>query len=103
MSHLWPSVTGQLPADLGAEILPVYRPDGLAQLPDVAGTRGEAHHGTYVGVLHAALAAVAAYVRRLRTGEGAYVDVAMADAGASCLMDHFFYLLSLRPEERPEP
>jgi crotonobetainyl-CoA:carnitine CoA-transferase CaiB-like acyl-CoA transferase len=81
----------------------IYRPDGLAQLPDLAGTRGEAHHGTYVGVLHAALGATAAYVRRLRTGEGAYVDVAMADAGASCLMDHFFYLLSLRPEERPEP
>jgi crotonobetainyl-CoA:carnitine CoA-transferase CaiB-like acyl-CoA transferase len=27
----------------------------------------------------------------------------MADAGSSSMMDHFFYLLSLRPEERPEP
>jgi crotonobetainyl-CoA:carnitine CoA-transferase CaiB-like acyl-CoA transferase len=79
-----------------------YREDGLAELPDVVGTRGEGHYAVLVGGLHAALAALAAHVRSRATGEGAHVEVAQADAAVACGFDRLFYLLN-GVEGRPTP
>lgn len=83
---------------------PDRRADGLPQLPEMPGTRGEAHYGAVVGGLQAALTAVAAWGRQQRTGEGACIDVAEADAAAAMLFDHLFWKLNFDLDEgRPQP
>lgn len=79
---------------------PAQRPDGLPTTPYMPGTTGEAHFGTIAGTLHAALGAVAGLVHARETGEGAFIDVAHADAGASVLFDKVYHFLNLPDELR---
>lgn len=58
---------------------PVYtQPDGLPRIP-----RDYVQVGTLAGGLYGALGALAALVQALQTGEGAFIDVAEADAAAA--------------------
>jgi crotonobetainyl-CoA:carnitine CoA-transferase CaiB-like acyl-CoA transferase len=83
---------------------PDRRSDGLPQLPEMPGTRGEVHYGAVVGVMQAALAATAAYARRQRTGQGAYIEVAEGDAAVSMLFDRLFWKLNFGLDGgRPQP
>jgi crotonobetainyl-CoA:carnitine CoA-transferase CaiB-like acyl-CoA transferase len=74
---------GQMMNALAAATPQERGPDGLARPADASrplGGMASAGEGTAVGAPYAALAAVAAIVRRVRTGEGAKIDVAASDA-----------------------
>ena len=55
--------------------------------------------GAIAATLQAALAALAAYIRCVRTGEGARIEVSEGDGAVSCTFDRLFYHLNLPPEE----
>jgi crotonobetainyl-CoA:carnitine CoA-transferase CaiB-like acyl-CoA transferase len=83
---------------------PDVRVDGLAQLPEMPGTRGEVHYGAVIGGMHAAMTAIAAWSRKLRTGQGACIDVAEADAAVAMRFDHLFWKLNFGIDDgRPTP
>ncbi|MGE0384930.1 MAG: CaiB/BaiF CoA transferase family protein [Gammaproteobacteria bacterium] len=83
---------------------PDVRADGLAQLPEMPGTRGEVHYGAVVGSLYAAMCAAAAWGQRQRTGKGAWIDVAEADAAVAMRFDHLFWKLNFDLDDgRPQP
>jgi formyl-CoA transferase len=72
-----PSHGANLDAAAGAATIEVG-PDGTADFPNL-----RVFVASQAGAMHAALAIVAALVRRDRTGEGAYLDVCMFDAAVS--------------------
>jgi crotonobetainyl-CoA:carnitine CoA-transferase CaiB-like acyl-CoA transferase len=72
---------GQMMDALAAAFPRELGPDGLMRPPAerrVGGRSGG--EGTAAGAVHAALHVVAALVRRQRTGQGCYIDVAASDA-----------------------
>ena len=76
---------------------PAARPDGLPEYDRAV--FGESHFGAIAATLQAALAALAAYIRCVRTGEGARIEVSEGDGAVSCTFDRLFYHLNLPPEE----